>query len=343
MRLKNNLYSIKKTNECAVDFMKIAAWARFVLCLCTLGLLLGCSTQKTIINGLDERDSNEILVLLSTKGIEAQKVRAPSEGAGGSKLVLWNIVVEAKDATEAMGILNASGLPRRKESKLLEIFSTGGLVPSEMQEKIRYRSGLAEQIASTIRKIDGIVDADIQLSFPEEDPLNPQKTLGKVTASVFVKHTGVLDDPNSHLITKIRRLVTSSVQGLDYDNVTVVPVRAQFSGIPTTATKAKSDVELIKVWTVAVAKDSVMRFQVIFIGALFLLLLAFAILFWFVWRMMPLIREEGIIPALFSKKSFAFKEEEKKVQETQAEVEGESKNRVEQKTEQNSAQENIEE
>lgn len=304
--------------------MKIAIWLRTIFYICVLGLLTGCSTQKVIINGLDERDANEIMVFLSSKGIEAQKMQAKSEAAGGGGAVYWNIAVDERVASEAMAILNANGLPRRKTSKLLDIFSTGGLVPSEMQEKIRYQAGLAEQIASTVRKIDGIIDADVQLSFPEEDPLNPSKTLGKVTASVFVKHNGILDDPNSHLIPKIRRLVASSVQGLDFDNVTIIADRARFSESTPQEVAPRPEEELVRVWTVAVAKDSVGRFQMIFTGMLILFVLGAMLLSWFVWRLMPVIREAGIIPALFSRKNLLIekvdlgKEEEKKKAEESA-------------------------
>lgn len=286
---------------------------KYVLSVLFFGLFFcvtSCSSQKTIINDLDERDANEIIVFLSSKGIEAQKIKGESKGPGGGAAVTWNIVVDSRIATEAMAILNANGLPRRKTSRLLEIFNAGGLVPSEMQEEIRYQSGLAEQIASTIRKIDGILDADVQLSFPEKDPLNPQKSLGKVTASVFVKHQGVLDDPNSHLVTKIKRLVASSVQGLDFENVTVIADRARFSTPQGPESRPQgANVELVRVWTVSVAKDSVHRFQLIFTSVLLVFLFGVLLFSWFIWRMMPVIREQGVIPALFSKKSFSLEEE----------------------------------
>lgn len=290
--------------------MNFLSMVKSFFALLMLFCLSACSSQKTIINGLDERDANEIIVFLASKGIDAQKIRAKSEGPGGGGVAMYDVAVDSRVATEAMAILNANGLPRRKTSKLLEIFSAGGLVPSEMQEKIRYQAGLADQVASTIRKIDGILDADVQLSFPEEDPLNPAKTLGKVTASVFVKHNGVLDDPNSHLVTKIRRLVASSVQGLDFDNVTVIADRARFSSTQgSEAISQQPSVELIRVWGVAVAKDSVTRFQLIFTLSLLMIVLGLALFSFFVWRMMPLIREEGILPALFSLKSFSLEKE----------------------------------
>ena len=146
-----------------------------------------------------------------------------SGGGGVAKAASFDIIVPESQGVEAMALLNQVGLPRKPSQNLLNIFSNVGLVPSQMQEQIRYRAGLADQIASTIRKIDGILDAEVIISYPEEDPLNPGKFKGKITASVFVKHNGVLDDPNSHLISKIKRLVASSVTGLNYDDVTVIP------------------------------------------------------------------------------------------------------------------------
>ena len=197
-----------------------------------LPLISSCASEKTIVNGLEEREANEILVFLAGKGISANKVQEPSAGGGGSHVVLYDIVVSEEQATEAMAVLNEAGLPRSKGESLLNIFSGSGLVPSDMEQKIRYEAGLGEQIASTIRRIPGIIDAQVLISFPQEDPLHPGKYMGKITASVFVKHNGILDNPNSHLITKIKRLVAASVTGLSYDDVTVIPVRASMKTRP---------------------------------------------------------------------------------------------------------------
>lgn len=277
----------------------------FVSLFFLLFALSGCSSQKTISNGLEERDANEIIVFLSSKGIQAYKVQAKAEGPGGGNgPLMFDILVDSDQATNALTILNANGLPRRRPQKLLELFNAGGLVPSEMQEKIRFQSGLAEQIAGTIRKIDGILDAEIQLSFPEEDPLNPQNKKGAVTASVFIKHQGVLDDPNSQLVTKIRRLVASSVQGLNFDNVTVIADKGRFADSLTSPgqkdASGGNQVELQKVWTVFVAKDSVGRFQTIFLSTLVMLFLVTACALWLFWKVLPIARSMGGVRAIFS-------------------------------------------
>ncbi len=274
----------------------------FVL-LCVIGIIsfaaTGCESKKTIVNGLDEREANEIMVLLSSKDISAYKIKEIESGGGGAaKEVLWDIAVDSSESTEAMAILSANGLPRRRGHNLLQLFSAGGLVPSDMQEKIRYQAGLADQIASTIRKIDGIVDADVQLSFPEEDPLNPNAPKGSVTASVYVKHTGVLDDPNSHLITKIKRLVSSSVNNLPFDNVTVIPDRARFSDVSLTRDQPV-ELDYVKVWSLVIAKESLTRFQIIFLILCILILLLFFTTCWLTWKLYPILKQRGGIKQLF--------------------------------------------
>ncbi len=265
-------------------------------------LLTSCESQKTIVNGLDEREANEILVFLASKNIGANKVLSPTGGGGGggSKVLLWDISVSEKDATEAMALLNQAGLPRKRGQNLLTIFSNVGLVPSERQDKIRYEAGLAEQIASVIRKIDGVLDAEVQISFPEEDPLNPGKTKGKITASVYVKHNGVLDDPNSHLVTKIKRLVASSITGLDYNDVTVIGDRARGSEYTAPTTPSENEEKsYVQIWTIVLAKDSVTRFRVVFFSFSFLILVMALALIWLTWKIYPLLRAHGGVKELF--------------------------------------------
>lgn len=275
---------------------------RFLLFIVMATMLASCQSKSIIVNSLDEKEANEILVYLSSKGINASKVQAPTETGGGGKGLLWNISVDSNQSNEAMALLNQVGLPRRRGQNLLGIFANVGLVPSGMQEKIRYQAGLAEQIASTIRKIDGVLDADVQISFPDEDPLNPAATKQKITASVYVKHSGVLDDPNAHLITRIKRLVSGSVNGLDFDNVTVIGDRARFSDVPPGGFSSLNEEErpFVNVWSVVVAKDSLSRFQIIFFSFTVALLLLLLSLIWLLWKFSSLLKQAGGFKSLFS-------------------------------------------
>lgn len=277
-----------------------AFFTLFMLCLC-MSLLTSCESRRTIVNKLTEKEANEIIVFLSTKGVDATKVPSPEAGGGGAKEALWDISVPEEQKTQAMSILNQAGLPRRRGQSLLGIFKEAGLVPSEMTERIRYQAGLAEQIASTIRKIDGVLDAEVQISFPEEDPLNPGKKKGEITASIYVKHSGVLDDPNVHLITKIKRLVTSSITGLKYDNVTVISDRARYADFPIGLQGVlEEEKDFVKTWTLIIAKESLFRFRMIFFSFFIVSLILLLAFVWIGWKVFPILKQHGGIGSLFS-------------------------------------------
>lgn len=284
-------------------FVVIGKWLCYSLLLgLALPFLTGCGSQKTIVNGLDEREANEILVFLSSKGIDAVKIQSVGGGGpGGAKEVLWDIKVDINQSTEAMALLNQAGLPRRKGQSLLGIFAGGGLVPSEMQEKIRYQAGLAEQIASTIRKIDGVLDAEVQISIPEENPLNPEGPKKPITASVYVKHNGILDDPNAHLVNKVKRLVAASVPGLTFDNVTVIGDRVRYgSEAEGVVPVHEEEKQFVTVWSIILATQSLFLFRIVFFSFIVVILILILLLIWILWKLYPLLKSHGGVKQLFT-------------------------------------------
>ncbi|MBU6149684.1 MAG: type III secretion inner membrane ring lipoprotein SctJ, partial [Verrucomicrobia bacterium] len=239
-----------------------------------LFLVTGCDKPTEIVSNLEEREANEIVVFLASKGIDAYKSPSAASGVGGGQgSVKWSISVDQKISTDAMSILNQNGLPRIRGVNLLELFAKQGLMSSEKEETIRYQAGLAEQIASTIRKIDGVIDADVQISFPatESTGLGPtgETAPTKITAAVYVKHQGILDDPNSHLVLKIKRLLAGSINGLDLNDVTVISDKARFTDIslnqmPQTISGNASGKEYVSIWSIVMSKHSAGKFQALF-------------------------------------------------------------------------------
>ena len=52
--------------------------------------LAGCDSNQSIVNKVDERQANEIVVFLSSKGIAAQKIQSVGgEGPGGHGALYW--------------------------------------------------------------------------------------------------------------------------------------------------------------------------------------------------------------------------------------------------------------
>lgn len=281
---------------------RISKFIPFFLLLLVAMLISGCSSNRAIAHGLDEKEANEIIVVLESRGINATKNPEESAGGGANQEITWVIMVPDDDSTRALSILNQLGLPRRRGQNLLKIFSNTGLVPSERQEEIRYQEGLAESIASSIRKMDGVLDADVRLSFPKEDPLNPnKKTQDRISASVYVKHSGALDDPNSLMIPRIKRLVAGSVVGLDYDNVTVIPDRARYAeaSLRDLESSIQEEKEYASIWSIIVSKESVTRFRILFFSFTVSILILLILLLWIIWKISPIISNRGGLKSLF--------------------------------------------
>ncbi len=268
-----------------------------VLSLLILAFLAGCASNESIVNNVEEREANEIVVFLASKGIEAQKVQMPTSAVGGTATMeMYNISVATDKTTDAMALLNRYGLPRRKGTTLLELFAPQGLMSSTREETIRYQAGLAEELRNTIRKIDGVIDADVQISFPDTTvtPL-PGAPAPKVTAAVFVKHQGILEDPNSHLEVKIKRLMAGSVNGLDFDNVSVISDRSRFADITLDGQGEMIGAKAlhqtyVSIWGLVMTKSSLARFRFIFFTFIVLLLLFSGAVGWMIYKFYPQIR-----------------------------------------------------
>lgn len=270
----------------------------FIFAISASLLLTGCEGSTVIVNELDERDANEIIVFLTSYQVPGEKV-AHVAATGSNAGTTWNVAVKTSDKMKALTLLNNNGLPRRRSQNLLALFQKQGLVSSELEEKIRYQSGLGEQIASTIRKIDGILDADVQISFPHDDAMPGQaKNPEPITASVYVKHQGVLDNPNSHLVLKIKQLVSSSIPGLNFDNVTVIADRAVFND-PLSLT-LKNEPVIVSVWGIRVVRDYVLHLQLIFFCLVGGILLTVSGLFWITWKMSRIFSKIGGFKSLIS-------------------------------------------
>jgi type III secretion protein J len=270
-------------------------WIFFLLLFSFSLFLGGCQKHEPIVNNIDEREANEIIVFLGSKGINAEKLKAAeSSTAGGSPANLWNITVEEKQMNGAMAILNQYGLPRRKGATLLELFAKQGLMTSDKEETIRYQAGQEEELKNIIRKIDGVLDADVRISFPVTEGILPGAPKPKIKAAVYIKHQGVLDDPNNHLESKIKRLVAGSIENLDFEDVSVISDRSRFSDIQFKGGKVlgnKKD-DYVSIWSIVMNKDSSGRFRFFFTLLLSLILLFGLMTGWLIYKFYPYIQKE---------------------------------------------------
>jgi type III secretion protein J len=176
-----------------------------------------CSSEQALYSQLSERQANEMVAVLLSAGIKAEKQTV--EGR-------FSVSTSQADFPSAVRTLNAQGYPRDTFDSMGKVFKREGFVSSPLEERARLTHAMSQEIASTIANIDGVVTARVHLVMPENNPLidKPQPS----AAAVFIKHR-----PDRNLqsqVTQIKALVVNSIEGLKYANVTVALFPAE--GMP---------------------------------------------------------------------------------------------------------------
>ena len=164
---------------------------------------------------LSEGEANQVIAALMSAGIPASKSASRGDGV--------TVMVEQTLFAEAIGILNAKGLPSAHYESFGDVFQKEGLVSSPIEERARYIYALSQELSRTITEIDGVLSARIHVVLPETDMLG--RDFQPSSASVFIRHV-----PNAkvaNFTSKIRLLVANSIEGLIYDNVSIVAVPAE--------------------------------------------------------------------------------------------------------------------
>ena len=176
-------------------------------------VLAGCDTQ--LLANLSERDANEVLAVLMRAEIDAHK-----ESADAGKT--WIIKIPENRVVQSLDLLRAYGLPQTRYANLGELFKKDGMISTPVEERVRFVYGVSQELADTISKMDGVIVARVHIVMPQNDPL--ALTTKPASSSVFIKHRADLSV--AALSVPIKNLVAHSVEGLEYDAVSVTFVEA---------------------------------------------------------------------------------------------------------------------
>jgi type III secretion protein J len=179
-------------------------------------LLSGCRIE--LYSGLSENDVNNMLAIMMSNGIDSKKV---ADKKGNS----FALHVDEAKVPMAVDILRENGYPRDKSVAIGDLFKKEGLVSSPLEERVRYIYALSQSLQETLTQIDGVLVARVHIVIPDNDPFNDN--IKPSSASVFIKYR-----PGSNLVdikSQIKRIVENSIEGLSYEEVSVVMLPAQTS------------------------------------------------------------------------------------------------------------------
>ncbi len=168
---------------------------------------VGSQPQALLYSNLDLKEASSITQALDQAGI---KYEAKGDGA--------TIMVARDKVASTRLMLSSKGLPT-SGSVGYEIFdNASALGQTDFVQNLNRQRALEGELARTIRSLDGVNFARVQLVLPKRQLF--EDDAGEPTASVVIGVTG--RDPSAEQVRALQNLVAGAVPNLKPDKVTIV-------------------------------------------------------------------------------------------------------------------------
>lgn len=186
-----------------VKRVTIGGVAIIIIVALALSILLNTKDYVVIFDQLSETETSEILAAISDMKVDV-KVDGDS------------VLVPKADESKVRMQLATAGYPKDGLSYYL-IQDNSGMLTTDYERKQYMNMQLQERIGASIKTLDGVKDAVVTITVPEDDVFYLQEK-EKPTASVIIhmKQGSTLTESQ---IMGIRNLVAKSVSGLSKDDI----------------------------------------------------------------------------------------------------------------------------
>lgn len=174
----------------------------------TIFLNISGNAYKVLYPGISDKESAEVLAALQN-----MKVSAKLNSSG-------QVMVPAKDYDKLLLDLTSQGYP--KSAPAYGIFKDNSTFSQTEWEKKQYLIfNLQEKITKTLKGIEGVADAEVNIVVPEDNGyvLQNNKTIAKASVSVSMRPGYKL---STERVKAIQNLVSYSVPNMEASNVRVV-------------------------------------------------------------------------------------------------------------------------
>lgn len=182
--------------------------------LLPLALLLVTACRDTIQHRLDERQANELQTVLTERGLDARKV------AETGKKPTWSIEVPEAQASDAVRILAELGLPRAEPEAGCDVFGTGGLIRTPLEEQVCRIQVLERGLEKTLQALEGVLIARVHLVVPAAP--RPGQAAAPSKASVLLRVQPGQAAALRATRDALRALVAGGVEGLPVEGVSLM-------------------------------------------------------------------------------------------------------------------------
>ncbi|TVM00226.1 MAG: flagellar M-ring protein FliF [Candidatus Brocadia sp. WS118] len=214
-------FDLKKTmNQFGNIWNEISFSHKFIMIMMTIGFIGGIVgvTQWArkpdfglLYGELNPKESGEIITLLKEENIPYQ-----INGNGTTVLIPTEKIHEVRLK------LASKGLPREESG--YELLDKVGFGTSDFVQRINYRRAIQGELAKTIRHLDYIDWAQVHIAMPETSLFVEEEK--SPTASVVLKlKTKSGGSLRPEQVSSITHLVSSSIEGLKPENVTITDTR----------------------------------------------------------------------------------------------------------------------
>src|SRR5215213_843864 len=223
-------------------FSTISLGQKVVIGLLLVGLLLGgffffrwitAPTQAPLFSNLASADASAIVDELNAEGVAYELTD------GGQ-----TIMVDKDKVYDLRLQMSGKGLPAGQDTGYA-LLDKQGITTSEFQQQVTYQRALEGELSNTLEALKGVNQAVVHVALPKDEVFVTEQK--KPTASVLLDLA-----PGTELtgeqIQAVTNLVSSSVQDMDPDQVTVTDSTGQVlsaagTGVTAAAGDARSQVE----------------------------------------------------------------------------------------------------
>jgi flagellar M-ring protein FliF len=206
-QMKKALEPLSKFWEGTSSIVKkiiIGSFIGIIIIAIILSILLNSKDYVVIFEQLPDSESSEIIATLSEMNTEVRL-----DGAG-------NIMVLEEDESRVRMELATQGYPKNGLSYYL-IEQGSGMLTTDYERKQYVNMQLQERIAASIRTLEGVKDAVVTITTPEEKAFYLQEK-EVPTASVII-HMKPGSSLNQAQVLGIQNLIAKSVSGLTKENI----------------------------------------------------------------------------------------------------------------------------